>query len=97
MGVAGLFAGLSALSRRRIRNLLRGTLYEDYIREHEAICPQGKVVCWKCQSTVVWVHIIQREGEDILNEHICKNCGERLFFSANGPIYKKLAAGLENG
>lgn len=95
-GIAGIFAGLGALSLRRLRRLLRGNLYEDYVREHEDICPQGRVACWKCQGTVVWVHILQREGEDVLSEHLCKNCGERLFYSVNGALYKKLAAGLGN-
>ncbi len=84
IGVGKLF---SLLGKRSNRNFFRGNLREDYIRNNPDLARNGKVAC-HCGNTRILLRNLERNGSNVVREHVCDQCGTRLYYSASGEYYE---------
>lgn len=81
--------------RRGDRNLLRGHLREDYIKNNPDLVQGSRVFCrCGCKKLILRNVPPTRAGADVVREHVCISCGNRLFFSVGGEYLEKIAQEL---
>lgn len=88
---------IRVLNRRYYRNMLRGNLREDYARKHPNLAQGHKVAC-RCRCERISIRNLggtRLEGSDIIREHVCQNCGYRLYFSVSGSYLEGIAEELK--
>jgi len=98
LGLFLLLKFVNWLGRKRLRNLLRGHLREDYIENHPELVQGGRVVCvCGCRKVILRnVHPTGSAGADVVREHVCIACGNRLFFSVSGEYLEKITKELRS-
>lgn len=89
LGLFGVLKLIGYLSTRYSRNLLRGHLREDYVRNNPDLARKGKVAC-HCGNTRILLRNLHRSGDDVIREHVCDQCGARLYLSASGEYLEAI-------
>ena len=98
--VGGIYSVLKLfrwLNKRYYRNMFRGHLREDYMRENPGLVRDGNFFCACGGEKVVLRNLgpIRLEGSDVVREHVCHQCGKRLFFSASGSYLEGIVQELK--
>lgn len=96
LGAFALLRLFRWLNRRYYRNMFRGHLREDYIRNNPDITRDDHVSCACGNDKIVLRNLgpMRLEGSDVLREHVCHRCGARLFFSASGEYLEGIVREL---
>lgn len=98
LGVLGIFFCIGKLlsrhSKNYYRNLFRGHLWEDYIRDNPDLVRNGRVAC-RCGNTSIQLRNLDRSGTDVVREHVCNQCGTRLYLSASGEELEAIVGELK--
>lgn len=92
------FRFVSFLGRRACRNMLRGNLREDYIRNYPDSVERQQAFCRKCGCRRIFVKDIgdtRNIGPDKVREHVCSQCGLRLYYSVSGSSMEKIVEELK--
>ncbi len=89
----GILAFFGWIAKRCSRKLLQGNLREDYVRNNPNLLRNGKVIC-HCGNTRILLRNIERNGSDVIREHVCDQCGTRLYYSASGEYYADMVREL---
>lgn len=86
------------MNRRYYRNMFRGNLREDYIKHNPECARPGTVFCSCGGEKIVLRNLgpIRLEGSDVIREHVCHQCGKRLFLSASGEYLEGIIRELRD-
>jgi len=57
--------------------------FDGYRAKHPELVKDGKIACYNCSGTDVFVKTVGNTPMSILNHHMCKTCGTNLFRSSN--------------
>lgn len=82
------------LDKRGYQRLLRGNLREDYARNNPTHVRSGKIRCACGGKKIVLRNIGPRQVSEVVREHVCHECGARLFLSASGPYLEGIVREL---
>lgn len=53
--------------------------FEDYKRLHPSHIGNGRVSCFSCEGTGIAIRRVGYVGFDIVNSHVCRQCGSELY------------------
>ncbi len=95
LGIYGVRKLFSRYIKRAYRNFFRGNLREDYIRNNPSLVRNGKVAC-HCGNTRILLRNLEQNGSDVVREHVCDQCGARLYYSVSGAYLNGIVSELQN-
>jgi hypothetical protein len=80
------------LNKRYYRNMFRGHLREDYLKNNPDHVRDGNIICACGGERMVLRNLgpFRLEGSDVVREHVCYKCGNRFFFSASGSYLESI-------
>jgi hypothetical protein len=81
---------------RYYRKMFRGHLREDYIKNNPDLVRNGNAICACGGEKVVLRNLgpVLLGHEDVVREHVCHSCGNRLFYSASGTYFESIVREL---
>ena len=55
--------------------------FEAYKNHHPELVSEGKVKCFNCQGTTIWMRAVASSPFGVKHAHTCRNCGTELYRS----------------
>lgn len=87
---------LEHFGTKKLANMLRGNLREDFLRQHPECLLKDKTIC-TCGSkrTLITRAIGWGSTAQVVREHFCGQCGKRCYFSVSGSHLEKIVDALK--
>jgi len=78
---ATIFFGILGAVIYKITTFTNGRSFDDYKRLHGNHVKNGKVSCHSCGSSSIYLRKVGNSLTNILNSHVCRQCGTELYRS----------------
>lgn len=76
-----LFFGIFGLVVYKTLSFTNGRTFDDYKNNHGANVKNGRVTCYSCGSSSIYLRRAGNSLINILNSHVCRQCGTELYRS----------------